>query len=263
MKSYFQQKCEVSRGGQIKEKFENWKKLTDDIEILETVKGATFEFKSVPQQTFTRPSQEFSAQEEKFVKAEIDKLKRKRVVVTSQHEDGEYISPIFMRKKKDGSFRLILNFKDLNSHIVYQHFKMGTINTILKLVKKGCFMCSVDIKDAYHSVPIQEDYQKFLKFYWKKELLKFVCFPNGLGRYPRKFTKLLKPILAELRMLSYIILGYIDYVFNQGDTYNECVHYVIDTIVLFDSLNFVIQPEKTSFMPKQVIKILGFVILFG
>ena len=28
-------------------------------------------------------------------------------------------------------------------------------------------------------------------------------------------------------------------------------------IVLFDSLNFVINPDKTSFMPKQVIKILG------
>ena len=87
--------------------------------------------------------------------------------MTSQHEDGEYISPIFIRKKKDGSLRLILNLKVLNSHIVCQHFKMDTINTILKLVKKGCFMCSVDIKDAYYSVQIQEDYQKFLKFYWK------------------------------------------------------------------------------------------------
>ena len=47
---------------------------------------------------------------------------------------------------------------------------------------------------------------------------------------------------------------------NQGDTFYECVHNVIDAIVLFDSLNFVIHPDKTSFMPKQVIKILGFVI---
>ena len=52
MKSYFQQKCEVFQGGQIKEKFENWHKLTNDTEILETV---MFEFDSVPQQTFTRP----------------------------------------------------------------------------------------------------------------------------------------------------------------------------------------------------------------
>ena len=58
-------------------------------------------------------------------------------------------------------------------------------------------------------------------------------------------------------MLSHILSGYIDDIFNQGDTYNDCVHNVIDTIVLFDSLNFVTHPDKTSFMPKQVIKILG------
>ena len=116
---------------------------------------------------------------------------------------------------------VILNLKDLNSHIVCQHFKMDIINTILKLVKKACFMCSVDIKDAYYSVPIQEDNQKFLKLHWKEELLKFVCFPNGLGPCPRKFTKFFKPPLAELRMLSHVISGYIDNFFNQCDTSNE------------------------------------------
>ena len=166
LKLYFQQKCEVFQGGQIKEKFKNWQKLTDDTEILETVKGATFKFESVPQQTFTCPSQKFSAEEERLVLAEIDKLKR--VIATSQHADGEYISPIFIWKKKDGGFKLMLNLKDLNSYIVYQHFKMDTINTILKLVRKECFMCSVDMKDSYYSVPIQEDYKKFLKFYWKR-----------------------------------------------------------------------------------------------
>ena len=57
LESYIQQKCKVFQGGQIKEKFENWQKLTDDTEILETVKGATFKFEALPQQTFTRPSQ--------------------------------------------------------------------------------------------------------------------------------------------------------------------------------------------------------------
>ena len=61
-------------------------------------------------------------------------------------------------------------------------------------------------------------------------------------------------------MLSHVISEYIDDCFNQGDTCNECVHNVIDMTVLFNSLNFVIHPDKTSSMPKQVIKISGFVI---
>ena len=70
LKSYFQQMCEICQGGQIKEKFENWQKPTDT-EILETVKGATLEFESVPQQTFTRPSLKLSAQEEKLFKLKL------------------------------------------------------------------------------------------------------------------------------------------------------------------------------------------------
>ena len=35
---------------------------------------------------------------------------------------------------------------------------------------------------------------------------------------------------------------------------------VIDTIILFDQLGLVVHPEKSSFIPTQVIVILGFVI---
>ena len=82
LKSYFEWRSDVFQCGKIKGKFENRQKLTDDTDFLETVKCATFEFESVTQQTFTNPSQKCSAQEEKFVQVEIDKLKRKRVVET-------------------------------------------------------------------------------------------------------------------------------------------------------------------------------------
>ena len=32
---------------------------------------------------------------------------------------------------------------------------MDTIQTALKLMRPGCFMASVDLKDAYYAVPIQ------------------------------------------------------------------------------------------------------------
>ena len=31
---------------------------------------------------------------------------------------------------------------------------MDTIQTALKLMRPGCFMASVDLKDAYYSVPV-------------------------------------------------------------------------------------------------------------
>ena len=40
----------------------------------------------------------------------------------SDHDPGEFISPIFVRPKKDGTTRMILNLQSLNEHVVYLHF---------------------------------------------------------------------------------------------------------------------------------------------
>ena len=41
---------------------------------------------------------------------------------------------------------------------------------------------------------------------------------------------------------------------------DQCVRNVKDTTVLFDKLGLVVHPEKTVFIPTQVLKILGFVL---
>ena len=57
-------------------------------------------------------------------------------------------------------------------------------------------MTKLDIKDAYHPVPIFEGDQKLLKFKFRDQ---FLTLPNSDTKEPRKFTKLVKPILAKLR----------------------------------------------------------------
>ena len=71
-------------------------------------------------------------------------------------------------------------------------------------------MASIDLKDAYYSVPIAQAHQKYLKFQWENKLYAFTCFPNGLAFCRRKFTKLLKPVYSGLRQLGYVSSPYID-----------------------------------------------------
>ena len=78
----------------------------------------------------------FSSQECEIIDTEIEELLAKGAI---QVEDGEVISPIFLRYKKDGSPRPIINLKNLNSHIVYSHFKMETLNHALDLISEGCW----------------------------------------------------------------------------------------------------------------------------
>ena len=140
------------------------------------VTGQKLEFSQTPCQLFApKERHDWNETEVHTIDTEIKSLLQKGAIVECDHESGEYISPIFTTPKKDGSSRMILNLKSLNKFIEYH-----------------CFMASVDLKDAYYSVPIAQEHQKYLKFLWRGQLYKFVCFPNGLAFCPRKFTKLLR-----------------------------------------------------------------------
>ena len=84
-----------------------------------------------------------------MISGEINKLLSKGVLEVTDHSDNEIISDIFLRDKKDGSQRMILNLKKLNLYAAKSHFKMDTLHTITNLIEKDCFMASIDLKDAY------------------------------------------------------------------------------------------------------------------
>ena len=146
---------------------------------------------------------------------------------------------------------MILNLQSLNKHVVYLHFKITTLKDAISLMKPNCFMASIDLKDAYYSVPIAQVHQKYLKFPWENKLYAFTCFPNGLAFCPRKFTKLLKPVYSVLRQLGHASSPYIDDSYLQGDDYYSCLANVIDTIRLIYYLGFLIHPGKSVQVPTQ------------
>ena len=203
----------------------------------------------------------FNQSELSIIDREIEKRLSKGVIERCSHSDGEYISPIFLRLKKNKvDYRMILNLKDLNNFVVYKHFKMESLNSVLDLMTPGCFMASIDIKDAYYSVAIPKEHQQFLRFIWRDNLYQYVCLPNGLSSAPRIFTKLLKPVFKFLRGQGLLSSTYIDDVYLQGDTYHECHENALSTVQLLQNLGFVIQEEKSCLNPSQQLEYLGFVL---
>ena len=152
---------------------------------------------------------------------------------------------------------MILNLKSPNKNITHHHFKMDAMLTAVRLMKPWCFMASIDLKDAYYSK--MPDFQKYLKFSWRGQLYKIVCFPNGLAPCPRQFTKLLKPVFSSLRTLGHISVAYIDDTWLTSEDYNSCVNNIAETITLLDRLGFVIHPQKSMLIPTQQITFLGFI----
>uniref|UniRef100_A0A8W8P3X8 Reverse transcriptase domain-containing protein n=1 Tax=Magallana gigas TaxID=29159 RepID=A0A8W8P3X8_MAGGI len=80
---------------------------------------------------------------------------------------GSELSKAF--PKKSGGMRPIINLKPLNNFVETIHFKMETLQTALNLLQKGDFLISVDLKDAYFSIPVHPHHRKYLRFIWKEQ----------------------------------------------------------------------------------------------
>ena len=208
-----------------------------------------------PRHIYSSPS------DKEVIDGEISKLLLKGVIERTGHTGNGFVSNVFVRPKKDGTYRMILNLKSLNDFVVYQHFKMDNILTALKLMGPKCFMASVDLKDAYYSVPIALEDRKFLKFEWKGDYYQNTCLPNGLACAPGLFTKILKPIYAHLHSVGHVSMGHIDDSFLVRYTGSACELNIQHTVECFDSLGFVIHPANSVLIPTHEFEFLGFFLL--
>ena len=77
-----------------------------------------------------------------------------------------FVSTIFLVQKKDGGTRPIINLRELNQHLVYEHFKMEGMHLLQDLLIRNDFLVKIDLKDANLTVPIWENHRKFLRFQW-------------------------------------------------------------------------------------------------
>ena len=72
---------------------------------------------------------------------------------------------------------------------------MESILDIFKITKKDVWIASVDLKDAFFTIPLNEAYQKYFMFKSLSKIYKFIAMPNGYSDALHIFTKVSKPVV--------------------------------------------------------------------
>ena len=255
-------KVDNYKAGNITSYLKNWRGYTSDQNILDIVKhGLKLAFSNGEPPVKGPFEYQRQLKERIIIDDVIQKLLAKQVIeYTVSGEEGEYFSNLFTALKKDGTYRTILNLKFLNKECKKAHFKMETLQQVIHMVKPGAYLASIDIKDAFYSVPIYEGHKKYLKFMWQGNAFQFRAMPNGYVDAMRVFTKLLKPVFSTLREMGFESVIYVDDSLLQGDTAMECQENVLATLDALQMLGFIVHHSKSTFIPTQRIEFLGFII---
>lgn len=99
---------------------------------------------------------------------------------------------------------------------------MEDIRTAIKLISEGSFMSNLDLRNAYFTIPIHPEHQKFLRFTWGQDLFEFVCLPFELCTAPWVFTKVLKPVVSFLRSQGWLSVINLDDILVLAESQNQC-----------------------------------------
>ena len=228
--------------------------------MLDVVTGLKIPFYQIPIQNREPFPYRLSQIETLAATQEIQKLLEKGVLEETLDDPDQVISNIFLTPKKDGSYRMILDLTWVNKHIQYEHFKMCSLITAKNLLRTGCWMGSIDLKDAYYSVLISPQDRKFLRFRWNGSLYQFKAMPNGISCAPRFFTKILNPVFAYLRSQGHETFQYIDDSIVFADSKEECAYSLKVISELLEDLGFMVHPLKSKFDPEKSLLFLGFML---
>ncbi|KAK3287273.1 hypothetical protein CYMTET_5205 [Cymbomonas tetramitiformis] len=112
----------------------------------------------------------------------------------------QHVSRAFLVKKPgENKWRLVVDFRWMNSFCVKSKVKMETLKKLCRLAEPNDWCFSFDLQDGYHAVGIDPDFQKYMQFDLQGELFQCTALPFGWSDAPRIFVKFMKVLVEALR----------------------------------------------------------------
>jgi len=136
----------------------------------------------------------------------LDELLAKEVIRPSS---SEYASPIVLVKKKNGEYRLCIDYRTLNEYIARMNYPMPVIEDQINILKDKSYFSILDLKDGFFHIQIAEESVKYTSFITPLGQFEYIKMPFGLKSAPGRFQKFVNEVLKEL-IRSGDVIAYID-----------------------------------------------------
>ena len=171
-----------------------------------------------------------------------------------------HFSRLFGVVKDKTEIRPVIDLSLLNQYLKCPDLKMETLEKLLDLVQDPMWAAIIDVQDAFLSVKIAVQFQKFFCFILKKKAYMFLRMPFGLSPAPWIFSRLMKTIKKFLRIRMVNINSFIDDFIIWARSYPLAVIHMNWTKQLLTWLGLTVNVKKSSVAPQQLIQYLGVIL---
>ena len=134
----------------------------------------------------------------------------------------------------------------------------GDTGNYQDILQQGEWVTSIDFKDAYFHIPIQEQSRKYLRFNVKGQTYQFKALPFGLSTAPLEFTVIAKEVKLMAIHKGIRIHQYLDDWLVRATSHRVCLQQTQVLVEMCQKLGWLVNLEKLELEPKQVFNFVGY-----
>ncbi|KAH3705926.1 Transposon Ty3-I Gag-Pol polyprotein [Pelomyxa schiedti] len=165
-----------------------------------------------------QPEKKFSPKEKEQIDREISEMLRLNVI---REGCGEWVAPLSLSAKKDGTIRLCTNFQGLNKETVKDNYPLPNVFEVLKSLSGYCWFSTLDLMAGFWQVPVAEEDAHKTGFTCHRGQFTFNVMQFGMQNASQTFQKLMDSVLNGLIGTCCV---YIDDIIVVGRTFEEHLH---------------------------------------
>ena len=170
---------------------------------------------------------------------------------------SSYSSPMVCVRKKDGSLRLCIDYRRLNSKTIPDSQPIPKVQDILNNLGGNRWFTTLDMSKAYHQGFMHDDSIHLTAFATPWSLLEWIRIPFGLMNAPPVFQRYMNECLAGLR--DSICIPYLDDVLTYSKTFKTHLKNVQTVLQRLCEHGIKLNPVKCNWFKKEA-KYLGHIL---
>ena len=166
-----------------------------ELSVLPLSREISFEIELLPEtKPISKAPYRMAPTELKELQTQLQELLDKGFIRPSHSPWGE---PVIFVKKKDGTFRMCIDYRELNKAIIKNKYPLPMIDYLFDQLKGASVFSKIDLRYGYHQLTVKEDDIPKIAFRSRYGYYEFKEMPFKLTNAPETFMDLMNKVFRE------------------------------------------------------------------